>query len=446
MMASDSVPRVTYRFENCTPLPSSILTGFAEASEMLCTAMPSAVSEFSCGTSARAFGAIMTAGLVPDSTTARAHQGSRLRAIEIGGRTVLERHYLPDGSCARIAYADGLVSTCQWDDLRRLVAVRCNDGRTTAFVYDNRGMLQRVSYPGGATFSYAYDGAERVTQCTLPDQRRLGFRYTPDGSLEEVTYDNAVVTLHASEHGAVRALTVQDGATRITFNLDTQRIVTGRVSVEAHAAPADLSLLGRWSYTPEGAPQSVLLPSGDFFQLVPRAQHPPREGCDHTWSTHGQESFEYDSSGNLTSITHGDGSRTVYRNDLSARFVWAIGVHNVALYRYDARGRIAAIRCDDGRFALFRCDRAGRFTSVRTDAGAIRLSYHRSGEPAYLRTGDGTSAEFGTVSESDRWLTLGVRGNCGISVDAVTRVGLAIWRYWATPQLLRPTRSPSGHR
>ncbi|MFD5322357.1 DUF6531 domain-containing protein [Streptomyces sp. NPDC127092] len=290
------------------------------------------------------------------------------------------------------------------------------NGATTAFRYDEAGLLVRVVPPEplGATV-FRRDALSRITAVTSGDGRTLGHRYDALGRPAEVTDEDSGETLLSLSHdGLGRPVgksgpgwaysfdwTRTAGGPRLTRAVRTDEEGTEeiRAAYDAEGLPLALTTPGgttRYTYDAAGRPASVTTPAGDTAALAHDAAG-RLVAVDYGPAV---QEIARDASGRPTSlrVRHADGAVL-----LSVEYGYCTGsgadtgvLRNTVVdgeftgYGYDTLGRL--VRAGDVEFAYDDAHHLVRLGEVRftlNPAGQVT----RFGETTFAYDGAGNFTE-----------------------------------------------------
>lgn len=210
------------------------------------------------------------------------------------------------------------------------------EGATTDFEYDRRGLLLTATDPLLAVTTYAYDDAGRLASRKDRKNQTVTYAYTPTGKLDTVTYpDLSTVTFRYNQLdrlvGMKDALTGPSGS-----------------AIYAHDA------VGRVTSATDSQGFTV--------------------------------GYTYDGAGNVETITYPGDKVVTYTYDQLNRLKtvtdWFLPPHT-ATYYYDAAGRLDHATNLNGTVTAYGYDNANRLLSLeeKKSGGTIIASYHYTLDP-----------------------------------------------------------------
>lgn len=361
------------------------------------------------GTSSWSYG---SDGLVAQAVNGRGQ--ARTFSYDAAGR--LAGYSDPEGSASFSYDEDGnLVSASdgtgtllrEYDALGRVVSATDASGNTTGYSYNSRGCLTSITYPDGRAVSYtydylcrmiavrdwagrttrySYDGAGNPVRTSRPDGSSLANRYDDANRLVEsvdTAADGTVVERVRLSYDAAGHVTHESslaGEVSMAYSYDTLgRLVraTGHIAGEAR----EESFL----YDSDGNVVSVSGAERSFFDVRSRLLSFAGEPCSYDDDGNlvaaplgrGTARMAYDSGGRLVSVS-GEGGDASYSYDALDNRVSAVVDGSATIYAYDAasgsRNLLAATtRAGTDSYVygvgLIGCERAdGSYESYRYDA------------------------------------------------------------------------------
>ncbi len=418
-------PAIRYRFERGPVRTDSPFRRYAESAFAVVNTLPTAMPLFSFATSSAAPGGLLQSDLDPSGGAAT---DLRLRAIESTSGTLVERDYDERGSLIRVCYPDDQKVEYEWGPRGWLRGVVFEAGKRIEFGYDEIGLLRAVRYPGGLIFSYEFDEVGRLTRYAMPGREGTTFAYDGRGRLQECATAEGRFVLEWLEGDRPTSITyhtergIYGGLTQASDEWDLPCVADDRTR-------AVVSGLGRWGYTDDGELESMTMANGCRVEALEKE----RRGTDvlrRIWSTLGQETYRSSAAGDLQSIVHREGTRTVFVPLPVERQLLAVGASSVSLCLVGSDGRLDSIRSDDGSYALVARDRAGRCTRMQTEQGTTRIARSRGGGSMRLRLPSGVSAILRSSGPGDRGLPsrLTATGTGADICDVAMELSESLWR------------------
>ncbi|RKM53921.1 RHS repeat protein [Butyrivibrio sp. X503] len=202
------------------------------------------------------------------------------------------------GSLSAIYFCDRLEQKLSYDKLGRVISRTFADGYKIDYSYDVLDRIQSVEGSDGRSVSYEYDLMGRATKVSDGKNTTL-YTYTPTGRLKSVV--DALGNETAYTYDALD-------------NLKSIHREEGRISDEER--------------------------NGDIFPTVGKDGH--------------VTIYDYDLSGQLTSVTDALGQKELFKYDQYGRLVTKTDRDNYATtYEYDKTGTVTKVNYSDGRTVAF---------------------------------------------------------------------------------------------
>jgi RHS repeat-associated protein len=274
--------------------------------------------------------------------------------------------------------ADGTVRTLmtstEYDDLGRVIAVTGPDGNLTQTQYDADGSVTATIDPLGRVTEYVYDGRKRLIETVNPDKthtqiaydaageqsattdelgRMTAYQYDtlgrlikttyPDGSSTEMEYDaDGKVTAHIDELGD-RTQSQYDADGRVSLVTDALGDTTGYTYDAANRRTSETDALGHTTKFIYGALGQLIEtehPDGTTTKTKYDAAGEAIASTDQLGRT---TQDEYDADGRLTAVIDPLGHRTEYAYDEAGDLIRQTDANgNVTIYQYDGLGHRTA--------------------------------------------------------------------------------------------------------
>ena len=411
------------------------------------------------------------------TTTAYNADGQRIRTTDhlnrtttfvydLAGRLIETVH--PDAVADDGNDANNPKTTITYDAAGRKVAETDESGRITRFAYDSLGRLIAVFLPNpttGANPVYTQSGSNPPTSS---DSGVLVTRYRYDeqgnkleqedasGRITRWRYDNAGRVLTRTLPLLQQEAFVYDTLGRKTSSTDfrgrttsfTYHPNTDWLARIDYATQADVSL----SYTTSGELDTVTDGNGtttyerDARGRLTKVTWPLRPGSIIAPSV----SYQYDAVGNRTQLTTQNQIIDYTFDDLNRLHTVTPSTSSVpiATYAYDGVGNRASVTHDTGVTTSYSYNRRNRLTGIQHKLGAtVLLGLAYTLDASGLRTG---IAETGTI---DRTVTYAYDGIKRLTSESVVQLGndrRTGWTYDKTgnrltqTKQLGPTGSPTG--
>jgi len=318
----------------------------------------------------------------------------RLTRLTQPGGAFTEFRYGPDGSLLEEIDEKGARTTYRYDSQGRLIAASYPDGQETSAGRLDDGWKITVKDAKGQLTAREYDQAGRLRRLELPNLPEYRFSYRDDGRLLSVA-DSAggLRKFNYDRDGRLTSETdAKGGGTR--FSYDGNGRLTGYDAGDERSAftyepDAGLSIASRdgkqttrLRYDVKGRLLAYSDPAGTArtyqhglagLQRITSGDNETlrydydlaRRVTALTYDAAGQAAtvkYKYDDKGNLSELTHEDGTIETYRYDAQGRLIERINrVKGVFRYAYDEAGRIAHVAGPSGS-ERFEYDGAGRLT------------------------------------------------------------------------------------
>lgn len=287
--------------------------------------------------------------------------------------------YNTAGQVTRKTYADGTHLDFVYDARGNMTSA-ADAGGTTTFAYDAGNRLTRVSYPGGRFLAYTYDAAGRRTRMVDQDNFTVNYAFDAAGRLERLSDGSGGLIVRYTYDGTGR-ITRKDlgGGGFTTYEYDA----AGQLLHLINRAPDNsvhsrydytYDMLGRrtgmgtldgnWTYEYDAVGQlaravfastNPAIANQDLLYVYDATGNRVRTIVNGVAADYvvnnlnqyvqvGNERYDYDADGNLTSITTGAGT-TTFTYDDESRLIGAASPSGISVYEYDALGhRDAATR------------------------------------------------------------------------------------------------------
>jgi len=277
---------------------------------------------------------------------------------EAGAERTTTWDYDARGQVISVTQPDGSKQTIARDERGRPAAVTDATGVTTAYFYDDYGLLREVDDPRSGKTTLDYEDA---------DPAKLGF-------LKRIVNGDDVTTLATDERGNVIQATDAMGRTA-SFHYNAldqlEREVRAesesRMNWDATGAVAESRI--KAAVGSDGEP--VWQVSSSKVDEVGRLLSTTREGVTTNWS--------YDAAGNTTATLAPGAPPTTYAYDALGRIAsLAIGPR-VTTYEYDANGASLAVTDVLGRKTQFLQDGFGASVGTIDASGITTIDRHDAG-------------------------------------------------------------------
>ncbi|WP_405009059.1 DUF6531 domain-containing protein [Kitasatospora sp. NBC_01539] len=291
----------------------------------------------------------------------------------------LVEHRDTSGAVTRFAYTafgrlaartapDGTRYAFRYDTQLRLVEVARGDGARWTYRYDEVGDIVGETDFAGRSIAYTRDPAGRIVARTNGAGQTVEYRRDARGRTVELVADGR--TTRYTYDAAGRVLTVSDGSSVLRHTYDaagrplteecdgavvtSQYDGTGRRVLRRTPSGTE----SRWSYGPDGLPQSLAGPDGTI-------------------------AFEYDAAGREVRRTFGAAELTSTWDAADRLTALALasagGPARRRGYHYRADGALVGITGPDGGDRTFELDAAARVTAVTGAGWTERYAYDSEG-------------------------------------------------------------------
>jgi YD repeat-containing protein len=273
----------------------------------------------------------------------------RLQAIIDRSGNAVQMQYDGMNRLTNVVASDGRQLTISYDVFGRISSVQDPIGRQTSYAYDNDNNLVVVNYPEGSAATYTYDASNRMSSYSDPRQPR-GAKVVTD-----IRYD-----------GSDRADYVELGGTTAY----TMTYTAGGIDwVDSAGQTARILFDATFNVTFDGAFfAGCACFQGEGYSYYPNMLL--QQKGDALGNT---TLYEYDSLGNLNSVTSPSGAKTDF--DYAGAFSNVISTTNPAgnqtFYEYDGNGNLTAETGPLGRTVTYAYDPAGNLLSQTDPAGGL---------------------------------------------------------------------------
>ncbi len=253
-------------------------------------------------------------------------------------------------------------------------------GASTAFFYDDRGLLLKAVDPLGNATRSVYDPQGRLVRNVFPDGAFEAFAWSAQGDLTHHVDALGHTTQfeHAHPLGVLTSLIDARGnVTRYTYD------AAGRVFSTVYPDGS------RSAYTYDGLGRVVT-----------------------TTNRRGQTiHYTYNSAGQITQQTLPNGTMTALGYDLHGNLTSVTDTRGTTVYEYNADDRLARVAYPDGRYLAMSYDALGRRTQLQDHTGrTVVYEYGTNGQLGSVRT-DGSQYWVEYTYDAGARLTQRVNGN-----------------------------------
>jgi RHS repeat-associated protein len=262
--------------------------------------------------------------------------------------------------------ANGRTVTGKLDAQGRLTQDQIAGLGTSAYAYDNRGLLSSVKEGTGAssrTSSLTYDSANHLTNISDPLGRSMKLAYDATGRVTTQTMPDSRTVKYAYDAAGNMTSLTPPGRPAHAFSYTP-------IDQVASYAPPDIGIntATQYAYNAERGITRSTLPDGQALTFAyDSAGRPSTLGFGR-----GQTGYAYDSAGRLSSITAPGGIGLNYSRDgaLLTAVTWTGPVPGTLSYTYDNQFRVTAAKINGGNSVSFAYDADG----LLTKAGDLSLT------------------------------------------------------------------------
>ena len=296
--------------------------------------------------------------------------------------------YDAKGRGTSVTFPDGSASKLEYNSRGDVVKSTNRRGQTVTYAYDSKGRVTKKTWSNGRTFTYAYDAhgnvttatdsetgtvtmqydsADRLTKITYPAGRGFTFVYDSCGRLAvRTSLDGAVERFAYDASGRLASVSDGNGATYLQNTYDA---TTGRLTRQVNGNGTSVSYL----YDKLGRVVSIEHADAEG-KIVESLQYCyDADGrCIRASSLLGEERYEYDKDGQLTSVRYPDSPSEAFAYD-------AVGnrtIANGATYTVNNLNQYTAISGGSQSSATaITYDKDGNMTSLTDANGTTSYSY-----------------------------------------------------------------------
>lgn len=275
---------------------------------------------------------------------------------------------------SRITKTDGSYVSYDYDQNRRISAVRHSDGRTRSAAYDGEGNTLWLRNGETTSSTFQYDSWGRMVSVTIPDIGASRYAYDSHGNVTETTDTEGVVSSFQYDSRDRLVRKTIGGLTNL-FAYDQHDRLTTLTGFTGRDVCFDYDLRGRAKSLTEAGGSTT--------------------------------SFIYDSTGTLARVDSPDGGSVSYTHDAAGRLTGMTNERGTTTYGYDTEGRLttetdalsrstvysyverACSTCGTGGFGKLHSitDAAGRSTYYEYDSSGHLTRVTYSGSSDYVQFG-----------------------------------------------------------
>lgn len=320
----------------------------------------------------------------------------RITGLEAPEGRSLSWEYNEAGDLIRETDAKGNTASYTYDKLHRLLSVTNPEGARTSYSYDKAGNMVSAVSPSGAESSFRYDALDRVSSVKTPGMPELSYTYDEAGNLAAVTETGRErKTGTGIGAGTGAGIGAYIGAGR---EAETEKII---------------SRATRYAYDAAGN----LLAETDPLNQIQSYAYDNRNRLTETVSAAGRKEqytydrdsrmigitdalgnkirLAYDGNDNLTGLIDGEGRSITYTYDPADQLIKAEEAGAVTAYTYDSVGNVSTVTDGNGNTTSYTYDLAGRLTSRTNPLGETeRYTYDLNDCLEAFTQGDGSAITY----------------------------------------------------
>ncbi|WP_234018318.1 MULTISPECIES: DUF6531 domain-containing protein [unclassified Streptomyces] len=242
--------------------------------------------------------------------------------------------------------ADGLLSE-----------VALPDGTSVSYGYTG-GLLTSVTDPAGRTSSYTYDTDKRLSSYTDPAGGEVGNVYDSAGRITSQTDQNGETTTFTWDGRSESHTTAPDGG--VWTDVYASNVLMETIDPYGNSITYDYDRYLRPAAITDQRGNTTEMTYDSAGRMLTRAA-PAALGYEESWG--------YDSAGNLTSHTDGRGNTTTYAYTANRLTSATDPTGGETAYTYTALGSLETVTSPRGKVTTYGYDTAGNRTSVTTPLG-----------------------------------------------------------------------------
>ena len=329
-------------------------------------------------------------------TTSRTYDsGNLLSTVTRHDGSTLSFTYDQVGNLATSTDPNGNATSFAYDSLNRMTQVTYADGTTQTMAYDLAGRVTQMVDRKGQTFTYAYDALDRRISITLPNDGTITYGYDSGDNLTSITgYEGTKTFAYDAGDRQTSETSVWGDVMNLGYDAD------GRLTSLARPGRYTAS----YAYDADGRMTSAVLPSGtssftydaddrmltetlpngvtvsftyDAADRLTQVRHTAPDGT----TILNQNSYAYDQSSLVTSMTELDGTTHAYSYDGMLRLVGETttpgggGAATTTTWTYDGNGN-RLTQTKNGTTTTFSYNAVDELTS---DTAGVTYSYDDNG-------------------------------------------------------------------
>ena len=298
-----------------------------------------------------------------------------------------------DGTSTVVSYGNVLYQTStEYDSKGRVKSSTDAYGNVTTYEYDNLDRQVAVNHPTGLVTQTIYDTQGRFSETRIingSEIRTTKYEYDMFGNIvKTIQPDGTTIQAEYNDKGQKISETNQLGQTRYFEYDDNAQLVKVTLPMVNGVAP-----VYEYTYDSQGNQLTIKDPNGNVTRFTYDVNG---NQLTRTLPDGSMESFEYDKFGRLAKQTSFEGIVTTYYYDSYGRLETKKFFDNQAAhlagtpaetwtYTYDTLGRVTKID-PNGRVTQTVYDAQGRTVSIQTPEGSISYTYDEFGRQASVQT------------------------------------------------------------
>jgi RHS repeat-associated protein len=293
--------------------------------------------------------------------------GSLLTSItdRNGNVITLTRPSLQSPQITQISDPVGRSLTLTYDSADRIISITDPINRTVAYTYNPQGTLATVTDPAGFVTLYAYDNQNRLTQITDPRGVVVATN----------TYD--------ANGRVIQQIQADGGVIKFAYTLSNPLASTSPVLLTTVTDPMGSSTT--YHFDPVGFLLDVTDPTGQKRVFTRDSQHNNlvtairgASSCPVCGNPGiANETFTYDSNGNITTHTDALGNTTTYTYEPMFNKLTSTTdpIGNVSRFSYDSHGNLITSTDPNGATISYAYNSYGQITTLADSLGQRNSSY-----------------------------------------------------------------------
>ncbi len=276
----------------------------------------------------------------------------------------LSWEYNGAGDLIRETDAKGNTISYTYDKLHRLLSIINPEGAKTGYGYDMAGNLISVVSPMGTESGFQYDALDRVSQILTPGMPKISYSYDEAGNLAAITETGreAGTGIGAGTEAGIGAY-IGAGKGK-SVSRTTRYAYDANRNLLAETDPMNQVRL----YTYDNRNRlTQTVSAGGRKEQYDYDQDSRLTGI--TDALGNKTRLSYDGNDNLTSLTDGEGRSITYTYDPADQLIEAAEEGAAARYTYDSVGNVSSVTNGNGLTTSYTYDLAGRLTGRTNPLG-----------------------------------------------------------------------------